>query len=387
MKKRSLWAIIALAGLTISSCTNDEVIPNTSVDNAIEFGTYLGRDAQSRGIVLNNQFDNFGVFASYTGQDNWTHANTSNFMFNQLVENTNSAWTYSPKKYWPTTKNDMISFFAYAPHASQQNDGVVVKSGSGDASVPVITYSIAAENLLTQADFVADVLMNVKKDGTGSSIDSAPTSVDFSLVHELTRLGITAQLDRTAFDNNEANKTKINIKSIKFVGEGEFYTSADYVFAATTNGRGRWDNKVNGGLDIAKLLDVATPASDALGGYIEPGILLANTTSVSLFKKTDTEQNYMFMIPVNESGLTADGKIKMEVEYDIVTVDEALENNHIATPTTKIIEFPAGSMKQGVAYNFHLTFGLNEVILTANVANWDETGSFESNVDWPKNDK
>ena len=84
MKKFFLFGIIAFAALSVTSCTKDEVI-EIMPQEAIEFGTYLGHDVQSRGVVLDNSnFNQFGVFASYTDGD-WTPNSPINFMFNQVV--------------------------------------------------------------------------------------------------------------------------------------------------------------------------------------------------------------------------------------------------------------------------------------------------------------
>lgn len=389
MKKIILFGFIAAAAL--AGCSKDETVKTLPQENAIEFGTYLGRDAMTKGVELTDaNLLNFGVFASYTGQNVWTPGTGYyNFMYDQYVSRvSNSAdWTYNPKKYWPTTKGDKISFFAYAPHQNDATNGIVVKKAKDDAGAPVITYSIDAANLTTQADFTADVLMNQVKAGDETSIDSEDRTVSFELLHELTRLNFTACLDREAFGNDAdaANKTKVNIKSINFVEGGEFYTSADYTFATENDKRGTWSNQTSADLNIAGLLNTATPAQGDLGGYVVPGILLADTEPVTLFKETGETANYLFLIPTDESGLETAGNVQIEVAYDIVTVDAALNAGHSCTPATKIIDFPAGTLKQGVAYNFHLTFGLNEIKLSASVVGWD-TAEFEENVDWPKVD-
>lgn len=387
MKKIILFGFIAAAAL--AGCSKDETVKALPQENAIEFGTYLGRDAMTKGVELtNDNLLNFGVFASYTGQNDWT-AGTGyyNFMYDQYVsrDSKSADWTYNPKKYWPTTKGDKISFFAYAPH--QEDDtftGIAVKTAKDDAGAPVITYSIDAANLTTQADFTADVLMNQVKEGY-ATLDDKDRTVSFELLHELTRLNFTACLDRDAFGADAANKTKVNIKSINFVEGGEFYTKADYTFATENGKRGTWSKLTSADLNIAGLLNTATPDADDLGGYIESGILLAGKTPVTLFKKTDETANYLFLIPTDEDGLETAGKVKIKVSYDIVTVDDALNAGHSCTPATKIIDFPAGTLRQGVAYNFHLTFGLNEIKLSASVVGWD-TAEFKENVDWPKVD-
>ena len=78
MKKSYLFGMFALAAMTMVGCSNDEVVNDYSQDNAIQFGTYVGRDASGRGTVIdtNGEDDNlalskFGVFAFYNDNDAW----------------------------------------------------------------------------------------------------------------------------------------------------------------------------------------------------------------------------------------------------------------------------------------------------------------------------
>lgn len=422
MKKNYFLGLIALTALSVTSCTNDEVVEAMPQKQAIEFGTYLGRDAQSRGLVLNEAvtFNQFAVTAFYTGKKQWGSYTDKvpNFMWNQpvnlTVEGNSAVWSYSPLKYWPTTQGDMISFFAYAPMPIDGN-GIQVSAKNYDGT-PTVTYSITEANLLTRADFVADALINQTRTGNnGTTIDSDNRTVSFKLNHELTRLSLTAQLDRDAWsDESNSNKTKINIKSINIIANssaGSFYSSGTYTYASTNDvvdnpdtqdneaitNRGSWTcSRATTDMNLANILNTATPDSDDLGGYVTSGILISGNKAanaedsyvpVTLFKTNNSSQQYyLFLLPPNgETGLATAGDIKMRIAYDIVTVDGNLKDGHSYTPAEKIIEFPQYSLKQGVAYNFALTFGLNEIKLSASVADWgNETG--ESNVDWPKND-
>lgn len=78
-----------------------------------------GEEATRAGVIDNDKLASMGVFASYTGQSDWTTSSTSNFMYNQPVEKPTDTWTYTPMKYWPNTEGDKLSFFAYAPHADK----------------------------------------------------------------------------------------------------------------------------------------------------------------------------------------------------------------------------------------------------------------------------
>lgn len=376
MKKNFFLGFIALTALTVTSCSNDEVMEAVPQKQAIEFGTYLGRDAQGRGVVLNNDnLENFGVFASYTGQTPWATTNGFNFMYNQMVEKTTSdVWTYNPIKYWPTTKEDKISFWAYAPYESKKSISVVSKNS--DTSYPQIKYTLTDSNLADAEDFTADVLMDEEREGNGTSIDSNDRTVAFKLMHELSRISFQAKLDRKAYnDAAAANKTFVNIKNIKFSG-AQFASEATYSFATSDNTRGTWSPEaVEAILDITELLETTT---DNKGGYKTEGTRVYDESLVTLFGN----DKYLFHIPTNSTtGTATEGDVTITISYDIVTVDGALKDGHSVTPAVKKFALPEGSLKQGSAYNYILTFGLNEIKLSASVADWVENTVYDD-VDW-----
>jgi hypothetical protein len=149
MKKVLFFAAAAIAMLASCSQSDDLTAPtvaqNDQQQTAIEFGTYMGKAAQTRsgstGEILNttNLKDKggFSVFAYYTGATDYAGNQTStapNFMYNQAVTSTDgTSWTYTPIKYWPNeyaagnvddkgaqgaAANGKVSFFAYAPYVT-----------------------------------------------------------------------------------------------------------------------------------------------------------------------------------------------------------------------------------------------------------------------------
>ena len=76
MKKNLYLGLAVLASLSMTSCSNDEYVEGIPQQETIEFGTYMGREIQGRGVELDNSnLLNFGVFASYTGEADWTNTN------------------------------------------------------------------------------------------------------------------------------------------------------------------------------------------------------------------------------------------------------------------------------------------------------------------------
>ena len=105
----------------------------------------------------------------------------------------------------------------------------------------------------------------------------------------------------------------------------------------------------------------------------EDGIKLVNTDTVSLFK----DNQYLFLIPV--ANLT-DGKATATIEYDIVTEDSKLAVGYSCTNAIKTVLLPAGTLKQGISYNYIFTIKLDEIVLNATVNDWDKASS---NIDVP----
>jgi len=156
MKGNKKLLALASAALLLGACAQETVLtPDEAREldpksNEISFGTYMGKNSQTRAGAMGAIDDNgslqskgFGVFGYHQNGSQWTSAESSatpNFMYNQKVEYNSSAWTYSPIKYWPNGKDaantspsstatesatQYLNFFAYAPYVGEN-----VTSGS-----------------------------------------------------------------------------------------------------------------------------------------------------------------------------------------------------------------------------------------------------------------
>lgn len=372
MRKNLYLGLIACAALTMTGCSNDEISYDSSKQEAqaIQFDTYLGKNVQGRASELStDNLKNFGVFASYTQSAVWSDANKMNFMFDQKVEKVSSDWKYTPLKYWPEKDGEKISFFAYAPYydftsESSNTKAITPKSSKSAAGAPQLTFTIT-NNASQMVDFTSCVIMNKE-----TQDDEAAVTLNFK--HELARVNFAAKLDRDAFGDNDANKTKVNIKSIKLIAGGAFIETADYTFATTTGKLGDWDydnlTSTSEDLNVTLIMNTATPAAGDLGGYVIPGVLVPTTEPVSLF----SSGQYLFLIP-NSSSTTEN--VTVEIAYDIVTVDSALENGHVYSAATKRVDIDGKLFEQGKAKNYTFTIGLHEIKVTPTIETWSETES------------
>ena len=192
MKKKLIFAAAAIAML--ASCSQNDleapVVGQAQQSDAIEFGTYLGKQATSRATIGTEDAmttatmatSGFGVFAYYTGNDTYgsfrntvytaetaptyTGPKTPNFMYNQKVYSTDAGttWIYSPLKYWPngnaTADNagataeaeGKVSFFAYAPWVETidggSDIGIVNRIANDGTADPYVTYKRSNVDLL-----------------------------------------------------------------------------------------------------------------------------------------------------------------------------------------------------------------------------------------------
>ena len=385
MKKNYIMGVIACAALTMTSCSNDEIGGNnTKQGDPIEFGVYLGRDAQgSRGTIITTEnLTKFGVSAYYLTSV------TPDFMYNQAVNKSGDAWTYSPVKYWPTRENDGITFYAYAPHTDDAN-GFIKLPDNNVTGVPVINVSLPTgdnADLKQMVDFVTDEeYYQMKTNGNNKS-----DKITFTFNHKMTRIGIKANVSKDVYNTDAANKTKVVIRSIELNAGGEFYTSAKYKYtehdiSGKSNPEYWYDQKGDVKLNLKSILNWSDDWTISKNKVIDnsvaskKGIALKGTSAVNLFN----ENQYLFLIPApNETGLTKNST-SATITYDIITEDGNLENGYSKTSDTKTVYLPKGIMQQGKAYNLTFTIAVDQVKLDATVADWDTATDSDSKIDVP----
>ena len=357
MKTRFYVGLIALAALAFVGCAKDEV--KSSVDNAIEFGTCLGRDAQTKGSVFDTetmQGENvgFGVFAYYTNDAQYSGAATPNFMNNQQVTYNESAkaWTYAPVKYWPNEATDYVSFFAYAPY-----DEYTVP-GSGD---PIIDFTVPAD-VTSHIDLVA---------AENSHIDCQKQAINgkilFTFKHALSRVGfkVEAVMDEVndqvngATPDTDNQDNPITAGTTISVQEVEIYSYFNNSGKLNLNGA-EWTDRAFSYTSYKLTRDNFEAVADEV--TITPTPL-------------NNEESYMMLIPT-----AASNKVKVRVKYTVTTEDNKLTGGASVVENNITSDEFDFQFEQGKAYTFVLHLGLTSVKLDAEVAVWDEMGDYVVNV-------
>lgn len=243
MKGNKKLLALASAALLLGACAQETVLtPDEAREldpksNEISFGTYMGKNSQTRagdtGPIDNTalQSKGFGVFAYYTGATDYAAGQTStgpNFMYNQKVsyDGSSSSWSYSPVKYWPndistadggnvdnqtspaqgSAGGGKVSFFAYAPYvgtytpaggsentfnpstgkwATDETTGITGFSANTATSDPTLTFVVNGVDLLwgTADNTDPNVLGTVQ---TGTILTNGKGAVNANLTKQKT---------------------------------------------------------------------------------------------------------------------------------------------------------------------------------------------------------
>ncbi len=396
--KKILFSALAFAAIALVSCSKEDVVSeNPSLNQAIEFGVYNPKAPVSRAAELNNNnFTQFGVTAFYTGGTSWEQWPNAapNFMYNEDINKSGTTWSYTPVKYWPTQTTDKLSFFAYAPMAATGNGVSITDAnavGSPKITVVIPTGEGAGSKMV---DFVAAVQIDEQHDQTEITPDANKRgAVTFTMLHEMTRLALTAKLDETLVTESEQSSTVV-IKSITFGNTGAYYyypqgtyhfSNVDTDDASTTNineTRGRWDY-TNVTAEEFSLTDYLAfkqnnalyPKANVTGSgksYTEKTFQLTTDTEVNLTSGTaynTTDDAFLFLLPPNgETGLAAAQDII--IKYDIVTKDGSLDAGYSCTEAEKTVKIPNGFLAQGKAYKLSFKFYVDQIELSASVQSW-----------------
>ena len=359
----------AAAAIMMVGCSSDQVVSEMPKDNAINFGMYFGRDAQSRAAIMDLddlKAQSFGVFAYYTDNGDYQETSTPNFMFNQNVKwNGTDAWTYSPLKYWPNETTDKLSFFAYAPHIEQSNENIALAAGfdKNSTGAPSITYKLNADQSKHVDLLWAEPVKNKTKQTTTEK-------VHFIFKHAMSRIGfksvavidegsgnLNGQVDNGSHPNPLDGNTKITLESIKLTGN--FYQGGTLNLAT-----GVWSNYV------------PAPSTEYNWGTTDFAQSDVTTTKAVVLN----DDKYLTVLPH-----TNNQQIQIEVVYTVKTTDASLALGYSEVTNTIVSDPFNFTFKQGYAYNFVLHVGLTSVKFSADVTPWVDGATEDIVVNVPLN--
>ena len=363
----------AAAAIMMVGCSSDQVVSEMPKDNAINFGMYFGRDAQSRAAIMgldDLKAQSFGVFAYYTDNSDYAEgASTPNFMFDQKVTYSAGNWTYSPLKYWPNEATDKLSFFAYAPHTSQEPTGSIELAGftNTTASAPVLKYTLA-DNL---ADHVDLLWATPVKDQTNQKITE---KVKFTFNHALSRIGFKAVAVIDEINGENTGEVDVTDPHATEVAPGTTITIDEIVLTGDFYKGGTLSL-----IDGSWTKDAAATKNYTWGA----GKLIAGHTVTKTKAVVIKDDSYLTVIP---QALDANKDLQITVTYTVTTEDTALAGEKSVVQSTVTSDAFDFEFKQGYAYNFVLHIGLTSVKFDAEVSAWALGTDEDIVVNVPLND-
>lgn len=288
-----------------------------------------GEEATRAGVITNGNLASMGVFASYTGQGNWSASSSKpDFMYNQPVNKSGGSWTYSPVKYWPNTVGDKISFFAYAPHTDKVS-GLTVATGNTTVGYPKLNYTVPAA-AASQTDLLAAVpKLNLTKG------DNVAFRMGHALTHVLFRLKTTS----------DVTVTRLEVKGGKSQGQLAFHTS-DYTWTsfsgttAFTGATGGVPVTANTTTEIAGFFLLPSNAASLELTFSESGTTQVETVDLPATPLWEMNKTVAYTLNIdNKTQITLDVK-----SWDSSSVDGTM-GEEVTVPSTG---YPF--MKNGIIY-------------------------------------
>lgn len=412
--KRLVYFALATLALLACNKTNEAEDPADRIP--VGFDTYVNKTKADINDVTALQGNGFGVFAYYTDNADYDQFAKPNFMYNQSVTYSSSAWSYSPVKYWPneygstagSDDEDKISFFAYAPYveSASETTGIVGLSKNTAAGDPLVKYAVSLDPAQT-----VDLLWGVSgvaswdiANGGSQTLTSGlpwldiqrPSAADaaltFTFKHALAKLNVQIKTSEAL-----AASTKIFVRSISFTG---FALKGTLNLNNTTADIPLW-------LDAAGVTDIADAeftiydglkdgkegyASNAQSNEKTTGLnsqIIQNAsgaeattgvtnTAQNLFNNA-TATNPIMVIPTGEP-------ITITIAYDIETTDSSLATyisdgathgisiENVITKTTTL------NLAAGKAHTLTLTLGMNDINFDAAVGPWGTIDPVNTNM-------
>lgn len=342
MKKTLVFA--ALASVALVGCTKNVEVANNDL-NEITFDTPVLAPATKADEIKGTTFPtsvDFAVFAWYSAnQITETDAAGSLYMKDVTVnydstknDDTDGAGAWKPASvyFWP--KNGFLAFDAYSPSSV---------SATCDA-----TNGIAFTNFEASTDYDSqiDLLYSTRVINKQSSVENTNNDYDgvnipFNHALSVVRVFVKAS---TATDAN-----LIKVKSVKFM-----------------------NIKNKGNFSQAVWTPEETDVNLVIGDAAD---------STSSFAISTAEKQYGKNHIVLPQVFTGDSAV-LEIKYDILgqggvepleqVAHFALSGQTAVKPGSDPVDSHDHEWKMGKRYNYHITFGLNEIYFAPSITDWED---------------
>lgn len=305
--------------------TSNQITFNSSVVSMLSRGTPITPDDQTA-------LKTAGVYAYYTGTDNFDPVTSlPNYMDNQLLtRSTNTAWTYSPGKYWPDAANK-LTFLAYAPHNTTCS-GITLAQETGSA-FPKMSFAVPSD-----AKNQVDLLISEPAKDVTRAIETVP----LNMKHALTMISFSAAVT-DAKTEGIVRVNKISIANVTSSGSTLLNTPVV------------WDN-LNNTTTYTLSVDDGTLVNKLL------------TTTLTMITATNS---YLLLMPQ----LFTDEQAKIRVEYSNADGQDIIYEESFSMLYTEETWTP------GKAINYQIRLNAKKVEITASIVPWVKAKEFYGSDD------
>lgn len=289
MKKILLLMAMIVAGIMITSCSNEE--EQSAGKRPIVFGSVLADIYEGRATLATNLGGTIGIFGYKYAKDTWTGTTeTPNFMYKEVATSTNNTtWTTANSYFWPDDNTKQLRFFGYAPASAFSGTNGTFASSATLGMPTFMGYTVPTNNA-EQIDLMF---------GESNEYLSASTgSVTINFHHILS--AITFSLGA----NSAGTIQSVKLKGIPYIGTYSASTTGGSWAVEPVPGVGA--NEYSGGLSAVFLMIPQTlPSTACLEVAYTDGSSNGHTLTYSLGGITwQMGKKYDYTINIAENTIT-----------------------------------------------------------------------------------
>lgn len=338
MKKTLVFA--ALASVALVGCTKNVEVANNDL-NEITFDTPVLAPATKADEITGTTFPknvDFAVFAWYNASElTGTNVAAGSLYMNDVTVKYDSttnddtdgkgAWKPASVYFWP--KNGFLAFDAYSPSSV---------TATCDATTGIAFSDFVAN---TSYDNQIDLLYSTRVINKRSSVEETNDTYDgvnipFNHALSVVRVFVKASTDTDA--------NLIKVKSVKFMNiknQGDF-------------SQAKWTPE---GTDVNLVIGEAANA----------------TSSTAISTAEEQYGNNHIVLPQKFTGNSAVLEIRYYIlgQGDVEPLEQVATLN-LASQSAVGAENHTGSWLMGKRYNYHITFGLNEIYFAPSITDWED---------------
>ena len=337
MKKTLVFA--ALASVALVGCTKNVEVANNDL-NEITFETPVLAPATKADEITGTTFPknvDFAVFAWYNASElTGTNVAAGSLYMNDVTVSYDStkddtttgtgAWKPASVYFWP--KNGYLAFDAYSPSSVAATCDATTGIAFSDFVAP-ISYDDQIDLLYSTR--VINKQSSVEED-TNDTYDGV--NIPFNHALSVVRVFVKASTDTDA--------NLIKVKSVKFMNiknQGDF-------------SQAKWTPE---GTDVNLVIGEAANA----------------TSSTAISTAEEQYGNNHIVLPQKFTGNSAVLEIRYYIlgQGDVEPLEQVATLN-LASQSAVGAENHTGSWLMGKRYNYHITFGLNEIYFAPSITDW-----------------